>query len=122
MPLARTPPVVGAMGVLSWVGPPSEDVVPPLAITRHRTGYRVFILDPLELFASGRFETKDCSDFACAVQAVLEIIDEARETALDRPSADVVALAALLATRKPRETRKIRRSIPAAPSADILVF
>ena len=107
---------------LYWVGPPSEDVVPPLAITRHRTGFRVFILDPLELFASGRFETKDCSDLACALQVVLEIIDEARETALDRPSPDVVALATLLATRKPRENRKIRRSLPAATPADILVF
>ena len=123
----RAPGPDAGSGAARWaylyrVGPPSEDVVPPLAITRHRTGFRVFILDPLELFASGRFETKDCSDLACALQVVLEIIDEARETALDRPSPDVVALATLLATRKPRENRKIRRSLPAATPADILVF
>ena len=89
-----------------WVGPPSEDIVPPLAITRHHAGYRVFILDPMELFTSGRFEAKDCSELACTIRVVLEIIDEARETALDRAPPDVTALAALLATRKPRETTK----------------
>jgi hypothetical protein len=34
---------------LVWIGPPSEDGVPSVAITRRTSGYAVTILDPLEI-------------------------------------------------------------------------
>ena len=108
------------MGVLYWTGPPSEDIVPPIAITRRRKSYRIFILDPLELFASGMFKTEDCGDLARALEVVLEVINEARETALDRSRPDVTTLASLLATRKPHETAEIQKFILATMPTGIL--
>jgi hypothetical protein len=105
---------------LYWAGPPSEDIVPQVAVTRDRKGYRIFILDPLELFASGMFEAKDCGDLARALEVVLEVINEARETALDRSGPDVTTLASLLATRKPRESAEIRELILATMPTGIL--
>ena len=105
---------------LCWAGPPSEDIVPPIAITRHHKGCKIFVLDPLELFAAGMFEATDCGDIACTLKVVLEVIDEARETALDLCGPDVTTLASLLATRTPRETAEIRELILATMPTGIL--
>jgi hypothetical protein len=69
---------------LFWVGPPSEDIVPVIAITRRTEGYRITVLDPLEYFASGAFEAMDCSDFFGTIQLAREIMHEARDDALNR--------------------------------------
>ena len=69
---------------LFWVGPPSEDIVPVIAITRRTEGYRITVLDPLEYFASGAFEAMDCSDFSSTIQLACEIMDEACDAALNR--------------------------------------
>lgn len=101
-------------------GPPSEDIVPPIAITRHRRGYRVFILDPLELFASGMFEATDPRDIVRTLKVVLEVVNQVGETALDRSQPDVTTLASLLATRKPAETAEIQELILATMPTGIL--
>lgn len=105
---------------LYWAGPPSEDIVPPLAITRHRRGYRIFVLDPLELFASGTFEANDCEDLSRTVETLVGLIDEAREAALDRSKLDMTTLASLLATRRPGQTTEIQKLILAAMRTDAM--
>jgi hypothetical protein len=76
-----------------WVGPPGEDIVPSVAITRHHSGYRITILDPLELFASGVFEVMDCVDIARAAELVRAVVKELKATALDHARPDFVTAA-----------------------------
>ena len=66
------------------------------------------------------FEATDCGDIARTLKVVLEVINEARETALDRSRPDVTTLASLLATRKPPETAEIRELILATMPTGIL--
>jgi len=67
---------------LFWEGPPSRDMVPSLAVLRCADTYRITIIDPLELFASGNFETTERSDLASAVDLIEELLHEARECAM----------------------------------------
>jgi len=90
---------------LFWSGPPSEDVVPSVAITRHIGGYTITVFDPLEFCASGAFDTMENSDLTCTIDLVCQIITEAEEIALDRAMPDVTAFVSCLARmhRKPGE-------------------
>ena len=112
---------------LFWAGPPSADIVPSLAITRHSGGYTVTIFDAMEFCASGSFETKECADLSCAIELVRQIITEAGELALDHAVPDVVALACCLAQihRKPREApsqrdTQLQKIILTLTSTDVL--
>jgi hypothetical protein len=67
---------------LFWEGPPSHDIVPGLAVLRCVDTYRITILDPLELFSSGKFETIERSDLMSAVDLIEELLLEARECAM----------------------------------------
>ena len=69
---------------LVWIGPASEDVVPSIAVTRRTSGYAVTILDPLEILASGAFETVECPDIKSVVTLIRAEIGEVSEMALDR--------------------------------------
>ena len=67
---------------LFWDGPPSRDMVPSLAVLRCADTYRITILDPLELFSSGNFESIERGDLASAVDLIEELLHEARECAM----------------------------------------
>jgi hypothetical protein len=82
---------------LFWVGPPSSDIVPSVAITRQIYGYRITVFDVLEFCASGSFEMMECSDLTSTVELVGQIIDEIREMALDHAMPDATAFASRLA-------------------------
>jgi hypothetical protein len=68
---------------LVWIGPASEDVGPSVAITCRTSGYAVTILDPLEILASGAFETVKCPDIRTVATLIRAITDEVYEVALD---------------------------------------
>lgn len=92
---------------LFWAGPPSDDSVPTMAITRHVAGYTITVLDALELFASGAFEMMECTDLGNSVEALGAIISEAQEIALDRAEPDLTTFASCLANLrgKPDEAK-----------------
>jgi hypothetical protein len=77
---------------LFWIGPPSTDIVPSLAISRDIGEYRVTIFDPLEFYANGSFEEMHCADILSTIDLVRQIITEAGELALDHAAPDVAAL------------------------------
>ena len=95
-----------------WAGPPSEDIVPAVAITRHVAGYRIIILDALELFASGTLEAMECTDLGSALELVREFISEAQEIALDRAVPDLAArIVCLEQLRRPSGEEHARQTI-----------
>ena len=66
-----------------WDGPPSNDIVPALALERLPFGYQITILQPLELFVMGAFETLRRNDFPATVELIVMLLEEVRETALN---------------------------------------
>ena len=87
---------------LFWAGPPSEDIVPAIAITRHVAGYTIAVLDVLELSTAGAFEVMECIDLVSAVELAGAIISEAREIAMDHAGPDPTTFASCLANLRGR--------------------
>ena len=66
-----------------WDGPPPDDIVPALAVSRCRHFYHISILEPREIFASGAFETMRRRNLTEAIELLNELFWEFRELALD---------------------------------------
>jgi hypothetical protein len=67
-----------------WDGPPSDDIIPALAVSRCVLWYHITILDPLEFFSRGAFETTQRHDLAGATELIVELMWEFREMALKK--------------------------------------
>lgn len=67
---------------LFWDGPPSMDIVPALAVSRCVDTYQITILDMLELFSRGNFETIQRSDLGDALDLIEALLLEAREVVM----------------------------------------
>jgi hypothetical protein len=80
-----------------WDGPPADDIVPVLAVSRCIHLYHISILDPREIFASGAFEMMRRRGLVETIELINELFWDFRGLALNESSPVARSAKAMLA-------------------------